>query len=328
MHDRTLSSSPKSIDGQPRETDDNPEAQDKPDASETRELTSLDDTQRLEDLRSFATQAVADEPSLSDAFSELYEEEAFHLFTTAPLIGSSKKKRSLPRHLVIVGTMLLFLASMASPFALAGFNKAPVPASIADELEPPKLHPEIAASFEDAGEPVQSEQVSHDSQVIFDSDDVVTSERRRGEETPTPTAGQRRRASVAASTPRAVETREISPADEDRHAVGNIIDDVLGSRSPLEPSAPELPQAPTRAQVLSSLRGVSPAVALCGRDQGGRVTVDVTINGPTGRVSNVRVTDGADSSVASCVSRAVQRAQFPRFVDEDFRVSSFPFTVQ
>lgn len=328
MHDHTLSSSSESIEGQPREKDALPE---NPIARESKESAGLEDTQRLEDLQSFA-KPLATATSSNDPFSDVYEEEAFHLFTTAPLMEPSRSKLTVPRHLMFVGAMVLFFVAMASPVALSGFNKAPVPASIADGLEPFKLHPEIAEYQEIAehaeteAEHLPSDNVDPGAEVVFDSEELVTSTKRRVPRARP--ANRLGRPPVGASTPQTHETRPLASAQDDRHELGSMIDDVLVTRTPLEPDAPELPQAPTRAQVLGALRGVSAAVAQCGRDQGGRVTVDVTINGPSGRVSDVHVTDGADSAAVSCVNRAVRRAQFPRFADDDFRVRSFPFTVR
>ena len=65
-------------------------------------------------------------------------------------------------------------------------------------------------------------------------------------------------------------------------------------------------------------------MANCGRDSGGRVVVDVTIHGPTGRVSAARVTDGIDQASSACVVRAVSNARFPRFAAPSFSVRNFP----
>lgn len=84
----------------------------------------------------------------------------------------------------------------------------------------------------------------------------------------------------------------------------------------------------SRAQVASGLRAVSAAVGRCDGGAGGTVTVDLTIDGSTGRVSRAS-TNGPDGSSAlgSCVSRAVSRAQFPAFSDDHLTVRNFPFVL-
>lgn len=83
-----------------------------------------------------------------------------------------------------------------------------------------------------------------------------------------------------------------------------------------------LPEKPTREDVMTALRAVQPAVSACGQGQGG-VAMAAIVVGSSGRVQSVQVTQ-VPGPVASCVSRAVRGARFPKFSAPKFSVS-FPF---
>jgi predicted Zn finger-like uncharacterized protein len=83
-----------------------------------------------------------------------------------------------------------------------------------------------------------------------------------------------------------------------------------------------LPEKPSREEVMNALRAVQPAVSACGQGQGG-VAMAAIVVGSSGRVQSVQVTQ-VPGPVASCVSRAVRGARFPKFSSPKFSVS-FPF---
>lgn len=90
-----------------------------------------------------------------------------------------------------------------------------------------------------------------------------------------------------------------------------------------------LPAKLSRAQVQAGMRTVAGAVARCGRGESGRVTVNVVIDGSSGRVSSAEVTGQfAGSAVGSCAARAVRGARFPRFSDSSLSVRGYPFVLQ
>jgi cytoskeletal protein RodZ len=82
----------------------------------------------------------------------------------------------------------------------------------------------------------------------------------------------------------------------------------------------ELPQGPTRAEVVTRLESVRPAVHACAAGRSGVADLDVTI-AHTGLVMHVLVGgDFAGTTEGSCIARAVRQARFPAFKQERFRL--------
>jgi hypothetical protein len=87
-----------------------------------------------------------------------------------------------------------------------------------------------------------------------------------------------------------------------------------------KPATAALPAEPSRAQILSGIRGVLPSAKACGQGKGGTAQARITVSGNTGRVSNVTVT-GVDTAVGNCISNALRRARFPKFSKPTFNIS-------
>jgi hypothetical protein len=89
--------------------------------------------------------------------------------------------------------------------------------------------------------------------------------------------------------------------------------------------AEDLPETPTRRQVLTTLRALEGEVRACGVGESGTVETRVVVAGATGRVSSARVSgDFAGTPVAGCVAEVVETARFPRFGRERFEIA-FPY---
>jgi len=73
---------------------------------------------------------------------------------------------------------------------------------------------------------------------------------------------------------------------------------------------------------------VAGAVRECGGDADGRIVVEVTISGATGRVSAARTIDDtwSGTSTGACAARAVRVAKLPRFAAKDL-VVRYPFDI-
>jgi hypothetical protein len=117
-----------------------------------------------------------------------------------------------------------------------------------------------------------------------------------------------------------------------KSAAGASIDDLLAGALPGKGGAAakkeaavaaNLPEKPTRDDVLSAMKSVTDAVKACGKGQTGVAFANITVVGKTGRISNVEVT-GMAGDVGSCIARSVRKASFPKFQAENFQVK-FPF---
>ncbi len=273
----------------------------------------------LADLKKLADRSQVPLHVIPGLYEEVYESDSIPPLTPLPL-----KRAATPRgrgRIVLVATVAAtcFLAGSATSYGIAGLEKNPVPPA-AIVLEPPKdpsqLDVGIAQRTELPAEPVSP-----------NDDDVETvPEEPSPEPVESPGADSRVgrvRSVVARPAPR----RARPPLRQPEADVPPSSARPVGSVA-FENVAAELPEAPSRAQLLAGLRGASAAVAGCGLGEPGRVIVDVRINGPTGRIDHVAVTGGREDADPICVARAIRTASFPRFRDDDFIVRSFPYPVR
>ena len=123
------------------------------------------------------------------------------------------------------------------------------------------------------------------------------------------------------------------PAEKKAKGGSSSLDDLLegaiGSKGGAS-SAPKaaaadanLPEKPSRDDVMDAMNGLKDQVKTCAKGQGGVAFANVTVVGKTGRVSNVEVT-GITGEVGSCIARAVRGAKFAKFKAENFQVK-YPF---
>ncbi|MCB9596529.1 MAG: proprotein convertase P-domain-containing protein [Sandaracinaceae bacterium] len=79
------------------------------------------------------------------------------------------------------------------------------------------------------------------------------------------------------------------------------------------PVVSNLPELPTRSDIVRVLGALRPRVEACGTGQGGSARVIATVTGSTGRVTQVSANGLSDPNVQRCVVRTVRTATFPRF---------------
>ncbi len=122
------------------------------------------------------------------------------------------------------------------------------------------------------------------------------------------------------------------PAGRER-SLDEVMRQVVAAPDPTPPTPPapvavgsDLPALPARPDVAAALRGVGPAVRLCGTGQGGTATVTVVFNSQGGvNTANV-APPAAGTAVGSCVARAVRGAHLSPFARPTFSVT-FPFAL-
>ncbi|HKU40840.1 MAG TPA: zinc-ribbon domain-containing protein [Polyangiales bacterium] len=91
--------------------------------------------------------------------------------------------------------------------------------------------------------------------------------------------------------------------------------------------ADDLPESPSRDEVLAAMRGVEPAVRQCATPETkGTAEVQITVAGTSGRVTNATVT-GITGEPGSCIARAARNAKFPKFAKPTFQVK-YPYRFQ
>jgi predicted Zn finger-like uncharacterized protein len=131
---------------------------------------------------------------------------------------------------------------------------------------------------------------------------------------------------ATAAAPAATATK---PADKPKanSSLDDLLNDAIGGKgnSLGTKAAPagDLPEKPSRDDVLKAMKGVTDAVKACSPGQAGVAFANVTVIGKTGRVGNVEIT-GITGEPGSCIARAVRKASFPKFSSENFQVK-FPF---
>jgi len=137
------------------------------------------------------------------------------------------------------------------------------------------------------------------------------------------------------AAPVAAKTEPEAKPGPKKAPAGSSIDDLLngalngkapvGAAKTSESAAASanLPEKPSREDVISAMKGVTDAVKACGKGQTGVAFANITVAGKTGRVGNVEVT-GITGEAGSCIAKAVRKASFPKFKSETFQVK-FPF---
>jgi len=138
----------------------------------------------------------------------------------------------------------------------------------------------------------------------------------------------------AAEKPVAEEPEKPAKPSGDR-SLDDLLDSALGGKpaKPVAAAKPtpaptaDLPAMPAREDVLGAMKGVTPRVQSCGNGQSGVAMAKITVTGATGRVTNVDVSGQfAGTPVASCVTKEVTKAKFPKFSQSTFSFS-YPFKI-
>jgi predicted Zn finger-like uncharacterized protein len=144
----------------------------------------------------------------------------------------------------------------------------------------------------------------------------------------------------AEAAPKAAEKSEpAAPVAKPSSSGDKSIDDLLNSAlggagggakpakaaTPAKPAGADLPQTPSRDDVISAMKGVSGAVSACAAGQTGVAMCKISVAGATGKVTNVDVSGPmAGTPAASCITRAVSKAKFDKFSQSSFSVA-YPF---
>jgi len=105
--------------------------------------------------------------------------------------------------------------------------------------------------------------------------------------------------------------------------------DETPTKAPTPKPASDLPEKPTKQDVMKALNGVKPKVQSCGKGQTGVATVSINIAGSTGNVASAKVVSGPFKGTpnAGCIENAVKKAKFPKFKQSKFSVS-YPFVIK
>jgi len=112
-------------------------------------------------------------------------------------------------------------------------------------------------------------------------------------------------------------------------SIDDLLDGALGgggkapSKAPAAAPASNLPDLPSRDDVVSAMTGVKGAVSACAQGQTGVAFVNVSVAGATGRVTSAEVS-GITGPAGSCIAKAVRGASFPKFQQKVFKVK-YPF---
>jgi hypothetical protein len=305
-----------------RATPANPDTHPTEESFETQGFTTQQDLERLADLAKLTEDSY--QPELFESWGYLSGGLSQELVCFAPpLPEPPPRKKRWPRKTATAFVVLTACAISFSAYALGRLQ--------GDGIELPPRQNATIASMADLDEQMTYYPSLKEPTTSPEASTTVTTVgtgllQADGAPRPRSFVAAARTSENRTATSRATRARRPRsphrPSTSEQSELSRMLDDVLGgSRATATES---LPAAPTRAQVLSGLRGAATQVGLCGGYQG-RLTVDVTIHGPSGRVSAVELVGNQGSSTESCVRRALMRASFPRFTDPSFEVKSFPY---
>lgn len=200
---------------------------------------------------------------------------------------------------------------------------APTTAAVAPQEAPSQEVPsEGAAAAQRAAEAeaAQNDGAGQNEAASNDKPRVRSKPRPRTKSTPAP---------KATAPKAAAPTTAPKPKSGGSKSIDALLDGALsggGSKpkaSKPKPAASNLPEKPSRADVIKAMNGVKKAVSACAKGKGGVATASITVAGPTGRVKSAQI-QGQTGAVGSCIARAVRKARFPKFKANSFQIK-YPF---
>jgi len=302
----------------------------------------------LIDIRALAsaTQAVGEgraNGASKDTVEDLLSVGGGNAFSAASLAApvAGEKSDSGNTKLIIAGfsAVILLLAGAvgflvlrepaAAPVAEAPIMKEPAPAAAAAQ----------AAAAPTAAAPTPEQKPAEEAR----ADDSRDSQ--GDDKAPRSGDSKRRKSGGGGDAPKAAEKTADKAAEApaptkstgggDR-SLDDLLDSALGGKpakpaaaaaKPAAAPAANLPSMPAKEDVLGAMKGVTPRVQSCGNGQSGVAMAKITVAGATGRVTNVDVSGQfAGTPVATCVTREVTKAKFPKFSQSSFSIA-YPFKI-
>jgi hypothetical protein len=111
-------------------------------------------------------------------------------------------------------------------------------------------------------------------------------------------------------------------------SIDSLLDSALSgsskpAKAPAAAPSSNLPDSPSKPEVITAMNAIKADVVRCGNGQGGVATVTISVAGATGRVTNAQV-GGVTGPAGSCIAQAVRKAQFQKFQQKVFKLV-FPF---
>jgi predicted Zn finger-like uncharacterized protein len=293
----------------------------------------------LIDIRALAsaTQAVSDKPSgaqrdkIEDLLAVGSTGTTFSATSLAAPVATERGDSNklllygMAAAILALGGVVAFLAirSSASPVALtpapAGEQarpeapRDPAPAAVVAQREEPPEAPQAAEPSAPTEEPTGEKKDEHASK----------SDKRSGRHESATKPKDEGEAPVAVAEP----VKKPAPQTSADKSLDDLLDTALGGKKPAKPAAAaeDLQPTPTRDDVLSAMKGVTPGVQACGGAESGVAMAKVGVTGSTGKVAAVDVGGQfANSPVGSCIAKEVRKAKFPRFSQPSFSFS-YPF---
>ncbi len=298
----------------------------------------------LIDIRALAsaTQAVGEgraNGSSKDSVEDLLSVGGGNAFSAASLaapVAGDKSESNNTKLIAGFGAVIVLLVMVvgylvvrqpaAAPIAEAPVVVAPVAPAAQAAAVPPPVAPAEQPTDQAAGKDEPSGSADNEDKSARGSE----VKRRR----PGGGGGDSTRAADKTDEPSAPVAAAPAKSSGDK-SLDDLLDSALGGK-PSKPAAAtkpaadpsaSLPSMPAKDDVLGAMKGVTPRVQSCGNGQSGVAMAKITVSGATGRVTNVDVSGQfAGTPVASCVTREVSKAKFPKFSQSSFSIA-YPFKI-
>jgi predicted Zn finger-like uncharacterized protein len=305
----------------------------------------------LIDIRALAsaTQAVADRPAagtrdkIEDLLAVGSTGTTFSATSLAAPVAAERADGNkfllygMAAAILLLGGVVTYLAVRTSPQPVA---LTPAPVSEQERAEAEEENLKVPASAAQQEEPREAPQAAEPAAAAEEPNEETPEEKQehaaRSEKRKHESSSKSEKAEKAekAEKPEPVAADEPAkkPAQSSSdRSLDDLLDTALGGKKPAaKPAAAAAPSenlqpTPTRDDVLSAMKGVTPSVQACGGGQSGVAMTKVGVTGSTGKVSAVDVGGQfAGSPVGSCVAKEVRKAKFPRFSQSTFSFS-YPF---
>ena len=265
---------------------------------------------------------------------------------TAPVLAPAEEEKKGSKGMMMLVLLFGFVAVLAvAAVALVYILRTPTGPALVQSpqaITPGTDGTDVAGDAPDPAEATDTPNMAEDVPSMVEAADPRPDERRTPRDRDPRRDRPNDRTTTMRDTPTMVATMDAptmtapTMTTPSMTSMGSLdIDDLLrgATMTPaaaMMAAAPDanLPEAPSRSQVASSLRAVSGQVRACGNGQHGTAMTSVVVAGATGRVQSARVQGGpfAGTPAAACIANAVRGARFPRFQRSTFTVT-FPYTL-
>ncbi len=263
----------------------------------------------------------------------------------APVLSAAEEDGDNKKWLILGGALFagIVVLGLILALALGGDDDevamAPDPIPNTTAATAPTTPTETAQPSAVAEPSAQEDPLEHES--LEDDEEEEVDEAEEKDDSSGSSSRRRRSRRSSGSSKSASSSSSSTPAktapepDRKRDSIDDLLDEATGGGGGSSKKSSggggggssNLPDSPSKSQVVSAMNAVGGKVRACGQGQSGVAMVSVSVSGSTGRVKSANVSGSFQgTSTGSCIARAVRSAKFPKFKQSTFTVK-YPFRI-